>query len=277
MKHRRAFAAAALGIALIAGVFYFFLKAGGYQKYFTQKTAHEAEEKTPPALKLFTYIEITDSCNYGYIGTCAVARFAPATSSPSALKLRTGIVLEVAATTTQSDGHTWYKILFSEPVRYPERIAGDWYVASDSVRVFKDTGNSELKLNESTATSSRHILIDRSDEMLYAYDGDVLFMKTPASTGLDLTPTPRGIFHVYKKTPTRYMQGPLPGISDQYYDLPGVPWDLYFTQEGGAIHGAYWHNGFGTEWSHGCVNLPLEAARMLYAWTPLGTEVIVRD
>lgn len=73
------------------------------------------------------------------------------------------------------------------------------------------------------------------------------------------------------------MQGPLPGISDQYYDLPGVPWNMYFTQEGGAIHGAYWHAEFGKQWSHGCVNLPLETARTLYEWTPLGTSVLVQD
>ena len=102
-------------------------------------------------------------------------------------------------------------------------------------------------------------------------------MEEPVSTGLELTPTPRGVFSVYKKTPTRYMQGPLPDISDQYYDLPGVPWNLYFTKQGAVIHGAYWHNSFGTPWSHGCVNLPPEKARELYLWAELGTQVLVRD
>jgi lipoprotein-anchoring transpeptidase ErfK/SrfK len=92
-----------------------------------------------------------------------------------------------------------------------------------------------------------------------------------------LTPTPRGTFTIYKKTPSRYMQGPLPGISDQYYDLPGVPWTLYFTQEGAAIHGAYWHNNFGQRWSHGCVNVSLTEAETLYRWADVGTQVIVRD
>ena len=73
------------------------------------------------------------------------------------------------------------------------------------------------------------------------------------------------------------MQGPLLGVSDQYYDLPGVPWDLYFTEQGGAIHGAYWHDKFGKRWSHGCVNLPLEEAKKLYEWADVGTPVVVRD
>jgi hypothetical protein len=189
------------------------------------------------------------------------------------------MVLEVASTTVEAEGHTWYRVVFTEWLRYPERVTDDWYVAGDYVRRFTEPTEDELPAGDGRDASptTRHILIDRSEQMLYAYDGSTLFMKTPVSTGLDLTPTPRGMFRIYKKTPTRYMQGPLPGISDQYYDLPGVPWDLYFTAEGGAIHGAYWHNSFGQEWSHGCVNLPLETARIIYYWAPVGTEVTVRD
>lgn len=74
------------------------------------------------------------------------------------------------------------------------------------------------------------------------------------------------------------MQGPLPYLqSNQYYDLPGVPWNLYFTEQGAVIHGAYWHDSFGHPYSHGCVNLSPENAFKLYVWTPLGTPVIVRD
>ena len=113
--------------------------------------------------------------------------------------------------------------------------------------------------------------------MLYAYDRDGLFMQTPISTGLELTPTPRGLFTIFKKTPSRYMQGPIPGIADQYYDLPGVPWNLYFTYQGAAIHGTYWHENFGKQSSHGCVNLMPTEAQKLYNWAGVGTFVIVQD
>ena len=127
------------------------------------------------------------------------------------------------------------------------------------------------------ATNTKRIIVDRSEQMLYAYDGQELFMKQPVSTGLVDMPTPRGSFKIFSKVPSRYMQGPLPGISEQEYDLPGVPWTMYFTNEGAAIHGAYWHDKFGTVWSHGCVNLPISKAEELYKWTPLGTPVLVRD
>jgi lipoprotein-anchoring transpeptidase ErfK/SrfK len=226
-----------------------------------------------------SYIEIENSCSIHFEGTCVVARSAPATTSPAIAKLRDGIVLAVSPTTTaDSSGRIWYHVIFDEAVRYPERLSSEWYVAADNVRAFQDSGTETLAADDTAPTTTeKHIIVKRSEQMLYAYDGNRLFLKTPVSTGLELTPTPRGIFHIYKKTPSRYMQGPLPGISDQYYDLPGVPWNLYFTYQGGAIHGAYWHNSFGEEWSHGCVNLPLETAHTLYDWADLGTEVTVED
>ena len=72
------------------------------------------------------------------------------------------------------------------------------------------------------------------------------------------------------------MQGPIPGVSTQVYDLPGVPWNLYFTAGGSVIHGAYWHDHFGKPWSHGCVNLPPQKAKELYLWAPIGIKVTVR-
>ena len=74
------------------------------------------------------------------------------------------------------------------------------------------------------------------------------------------------------------MQGPLPNLSSrQVYDLPGVPWNLYFTSGGAVIHGAYWHTSFGTPYSHGCVNLLPADARKIYDWADVGTTVTVRD
>ncbi|MCL9972234.1 MAG: L,D-transpeptidase [Candidatus Pacebacteria bacterium] len=221
------------------------------------------------------YIEVLDSCAKDYSGTCVVARSAPTTTADVQKQLRSGVVLAVSSTTVSADGHEWYQVEFNEWLRYPERKDGTWYVRSDLVRHFTDTGT-EL-LSTTTATTTKRIVIDRSEQKLYAYEGDTLFLAVPVSTGRELTPTPRGTFTIFKKTPSRYMQGPIPGLTEKEFDLPGVPWGMYFTEEGGAIHGAYWHDEFGSEWSNGCVNLPLIAARNLYEWTPLGTPVTVVD
>lgn len=222
------------------------------------------------------YLSVTDGCGPYFEGECLNVRSRPSTTSPSVLSLRNGMLLRVSEE-IEAEGRTWYKVIFDEWVRYPTRISNEWYVAGDFVKTFFTTGVEELTSDTLLATSTKRILVDRSSQMLYAYENDELFMEQTISTGLDLTPTPRGTFSIFKKMPSRYMQGPLPGISEQYYDLPGVPWNLYFTEGGGAIHGAYWHDKFGNQWSHGCVNLPIEAAEKLYAWADLGTPVVVRD
>lgn len=219
------------------------------------------------------YIEVVDSCGPLYDSACLNVRTGPGTHFPSVGKLRTGMVLAVGDVIRNEDV-LWYKIKFDEWVRYPERISEDWYVSGEFVRYFETAGPKELS---GTPHTTKRIIIDRSEQKLYAYDGEQIVMEELVSSGLDDTPTPRGEFRVFRKTPARYMQGPLPDISDDYYDLPGVPWNLYFTVEGGAIHGAYWHNEFGQPHSHGCVNLALAAAKRLYDWADLGTPVIVRD
>lgn len=224
------------------------------------------------------FVEIMEGCDAQYVGECVVARIGPGEEFSVALRLRVGMVLPVASTSVQDSlGNSWYRIEFSEWVRYPGRVGKSMFVDAAKVRLFVAPSLEEVKEGEEVATSTKRIVVDRSDQKLYAYVGDQLVFWYPVSTGLSLTPTPRGEFTVYKKMPSRYMQGPLPGISSQYYDLPGVPWDLYFTKEGGTIHGAYWHDNFGSVWSHGCVNLSPQDARAVYNWAPVGTPVLVRD
>ncbi len=50
------------------------------------------------------------------------------------------------------------------------------------------------------------------------------------------------------------MDGDGKAASDLPYSIEDVPYVQYF--EGSyALHGAFWHNNFGHEMSHGCVNL----------------------
>ncbi len=221
----------------------------------------------------FQYLEVTQGCAHDYVGTCVNVRSGPGTEFAVAERLRTGVVLKIDSTVIV-DGKSWYLIEQDKSIRYPERITSDWYVYADAVDVFTDDGEENLTKNSTPTT--KNIFVNLTEEVLYAYDGDVLFMKEPISTGLELTPTPAGTFKVYRKTPSRYMQGPLPGVSSQMYDLPGVPWDLYFTNEGAVIHGAYWHDNFGQKWSHGCVNLSPQTAKKLYEWADIGTPVTVQ-
>ncbi len=249
----------------------------GEEAVVIQATTTEQKPVILPVQKvLFEYIEVTDGCSTHFEGICLNARSGPGAEFPSVAKLRNGIVLKVGGKVEREDGRIWYKVVFDEKLRYPERVTTDWYVSADYVKVLLDEGPLDSK-GSLGSVSAKHIIVNRTTQTLTAYDGDTLFMEQAISTGLELTPTPTGVFTIYKKTPSRYMQGPVPGLSDQYYDLPGVPWDLYFTSDGAVIHGTYWHENFGKPASHGCVNLPVDQAEKLYNWAEVGTPVTVQD
>ncbi len=107
--------------------------------------------------------------------------------------------------------------------------------------------------------------IDLSEQTLQAYEGDQVVRTTLVSTGIPDHPTPTGQYRIYVKYRYTDMSGP------GYY-VEDVPHTMYFYS-GYAIHGAYWHNNFGTPMSHGCVNLPLDEAEWAYGWASLGTLV----
>ena len=128
---------------------------------------------------------------------------------------------------------------------------------------------SGVKVNPTAAPADgrRWIEVNLSEQTLTAWQGDVAVMHTYISSGRSPTPTVTGRFKIGQKYSSQRMVGP-------DYDLPGVPWVMYFYG-GYAIHGAYWHNNFGTPMSHGCVNMTPGESQILYNWAPAGTEVYV--
>jgi hypothetical protein len=233
-----------------------------------EATSSSSHIPSPPPEK---YIEIVDSCGPSFTdGECVYGHMHIGEEHMPVMRLRTGMVLKVGGVVVIDD-ENWYEVVFDEWLRYPERLTSELLVRESDVKLYVGTTST------STSSSTKRIVVDRSEQKLRAYDGDTLFMEATTSTGLDITPTPRGTFTVFRKTPSRYMQGPIPGISDKQYDLPGVPWNLYFTHEGAVIHGAYWHDRFGTQWSNGCVNLPPPIAKELYEWAEVGMTVVVQD
>lgn len=119
------------------------------------------------------------------------------------------------------------------------------------------------------AHEERWIEIDLSEQVLRAWEGDTLFLETPVSTGLPWWPTPTGEFRIWIKLRATKMEG---GEGKYYYYLPNVPYVMYFENgnipgwRGFGLHGTYWHDDFGTQRSHGCVNLPTETAKEIYYW-----------
>lgn len=121
--------------------------------------------------------------------------------------------------------------------------------------------------------SERWIEVDLSEQRLRAWDGNSLFLETAVSTGLPWWPTPTGEFRIWIKLRYTKMEG---GEGRYYYYLPNVPYVMYFENSkipgwrGYGLHGTYWHNDFGTQRSHGCVNLPTNIAERIFYWVGPG-------
>ncbi len=123
------------------------------------------------------------------------------------------------------------------------------------------------------STDGKLILINLSDQWVYAYEDGKQVFDAPVSTGRDGMETPTGSYKIYDKLKVQTMDGVTDGVP---WEVPNVPNVMYFNG-GVALHGTYWHNRFGTgaRVSHGCVNLPLKSAAWFYEWAPVGTLVKV--
>jgi lipoprotein-anchoring transpeptidase ErfK/SrfK len=102
-----------------------------------------------------------------------------------------------------------------------------------------------------------------------AYEGKKPVVSGLISSGTANHKTVTGDFNIYLKYEKQDMVG---GEGAEYYNLPDVPYVMYFFQDYG-IHGAYWHHNWGHVMSHGCVNTPVDMAKTLYYWAPMGTPV----
>jgi hypothetical protein len=112
--------------------------------------------------------------------------------------------------------------------------------------------------------TQKWVSVDLYEQTLIAYEGDTPVFSTLISSGLKDWPTNEGLFHVY----VRYERTTMSGAEQQsdFYFLQEVPWTMYFDGDI-ALHGTYWHDGFGYRHSHGCVNMSITDAKWLYDWS----------
>lgn len=142
----------------------------------------------------------------------------------------------------------------------------DYYEDADGLlmRAYAVGEAYKLKRPPGVAPDEKWVHIDLSEQTLVAYDGDTPVFATLVSTGKTPGMTPVGVHRVQiKHVATSMRDQP---IEDEAYSIDDVPWTQYF-QGSVALHGAFWHAGFGIERSHGCVNLSPADARWLFGFT----------
>jgi lipoprotein-anchoring transpeptidase ErfK/SrfK len=111
------------------------------------------------------------------------------------------------------------------------------------------------------------IVVSIGNQRIYAYENGRLVHSALMSSGRPGHETVSGDYKIYVKYVKDRMVGP-------DYDIPDVPWTMYFYK-GYGIHGAYWHDNFGRVMSHGCVNLETNEAKWFFDFAQVGTLVRV--
>jgi hypothetical protein len=158
------------------------------------------------------------------------------------------------------------------------RLLDDWlkvYYYVPAVALNPLVPASYCPFASSLARDEKYIEINLNQQKLSAYEKGQIVLQTKVSTGTARqgdpkdkpTTTPVGSFRIRNKLPSRHMG--YGALTDDIfaYELPGVPWTMIFHKDGYALHGAYWHNNFGTRMSHGCVNMRYSDAQWLFRWT----------
>jgi len=219
--------------------------------------------------------------------------------NPTMPSLENGIprLVEVSIPFTQpwrtSKAYGWQQLgfrLYYSSVHWVEAIeAGPesdlWYRIYDDLTGFPYYINPlhvrPIPLDELTPITpeievqNKRIDVNLLTQRLVAYEFDKKVLETTISSGIPNGPrdkngigtkTPEGEHRIQDKMPAKHMgNGNLFAGADDY-ELPGVPWTCFFTAQGHAFHGTYWHDNFGVPMSHGCINMRTEEAKWLFRW-----------
>ncbi len=138
--------------------------------------------------------------------------------------------------------------------KYARIGAGRW-VRADRVRTAR-----LRKVPAGIGTSEKWLHVSMKDWTLVAYVGSTPVFAALISRGYK---TPRGRYRITRKLAISTMRF---HTRKGEYEAEAVPWIIYFKPRY-AFHAAYWHDGFGSHASHGCINLSPKDARWLFEWT----------
>jgi hypothetical protein len=196
----------------------------------------------------------------------------PNSSTARKYRFYGGCVFHVIETAVDEAGEGYYKVVDDYPPR--QSTNHQWVLARDIRRIPR------VEITPiHPFVGNKRIEVNLDNQTLTCFEGNTLVYQTLVASGLSgRHATPRGQHCTLLKQASRHMsnvpypgmEGPAPPAND-IFDLPGIPWNIFFDLDGRAIHGAYWHNDFGIRRSHGCLNVGMKAAQWIYRWVyPIG-------
>ena len=123
--------------------------------------------------------------------------------------------------------------------------------------------------------------VDLSRQHLWLYKGGTLMYETDVVSGLmdESHYTPPGVYLLQKKEQGAVLRGERLPNGQYTYEAPVSYW-MPFTDQGHGLHDADWKWAFGGEeyiWngSHGCINLPVDAAATIFDLMTLKMPLVI--
>lgn len=186
------------------------------------------------------------------------------------VRLYYGQVVWLDKVGTDSSGKVVYR--FNESLGHGYGY-GDLFLA-DAAAFRPLTPDDVSPINPNIDPATKKITIDSTPEhqTLSCLEGknEVYFCRISSGDDSAQYSTPVGDQATARKMFSIHMSANLgkAGGSDNGYDTMAVPWPTFFNLNvGAAIHGVFWHNYFGSQKSHGCINVAPEDAKWIFRWT----------
>lgn len=270
-ENNRRFYAIGLLVLLIAMVLTF-SPLSSHLSYASSKTSASSDHATNAA-----------STWSGMTTDWTNVRTGPGTGYPQVTTYAPNTIVTVYATVSGTivwDGiSNWYRVssLSSNPL----------YIYGGLVVAVNNGGNGG---GISPSAQGKEIVVSLSRQWMYVFQDGAQVYNAPITTGRPQLPTPPGVYHVLAKFhPTTFIS-PWPYGSPYWYPPSHIEYALEWDAGGYFLHDSWWRSVYGpgtNVWhydpaygnqtgTHGCVTMPLSAARWLYNWAPIGTTVKIQ-
>lgn len=162
-----------------------------------------------------------------------------------------------------------------------EEFDGLWYLIGPGQWMHEDFVSVLQIAQKPEEVHGPWVALDLQNQTLVAYMDEQPVYATLISAGYWLQ-TLEGLFQVYARTLSMVMKGP-PGADPPSYIFP-TRWVMFFNGDE-ALHSADFHNYFGINRTHGCVNLAPGDAEWVWnffeqtvdQWHPSGTRTFFVD
>lgn len=148
-----------------------------------------------------------------------------------------------------------------------------------------------IKLEDTGDLKDTFVIVDISDQQAYLYEDNELIVSTPVVTGKNSSPTTKGLHEIWLKETNRFLKGEGYNVYVDYFmafhggeGLHDADYHTHYNADGSIAFSHGWRskNAFGGELyknggSHGCVNMPNEAAKTMNDHLEVGDKVLVKQ